>query len=134
MNFKEFRSLISAAECSITVDPNPHLSYKLPIIENSRWTYSLPSGLSNMKIEKEVTGYEEVSSGNSSYPSYKISWIYHLNDTLYNGIHVTDWVSRQGLIKSQIYYERVNFMPPDGTIQGNYQLTETILVNSINLK
>jgi hypothetical protein len=61
-----------------------------------------------LQIDKEVSGAESVTLFGKTFSCFKVSWNY-LNDPVYDGISITDWISDKGLIKRLTVHDRVTY-------------------------
>ncbi len=113
-------------------EPRPRLNLKFPLKTHSKWTYVFPFEPLNLQIDKEVVGYESIRIGNQTYSCYKIKWIY-LENKLFDGLTIFDWVSAEGLIKRNIIYPRSRLTLGDGESIGSAQQTEIITLVGLNL-
>lgn len=111
----------------IRFENTPPLEIKLPLQENSAWTYREPTELIKSTINKKVVGYENLTLKGKSYFCYKIEWEY-INAPAFDDIKVTEWISEIGLIKSETNYGRATLTTADGNSIGNIQLTEIVLL------
>jgi len=112
----------------------PTLNLKLPLENDSKWTYRQPNESLGLQIDKEVVGIETIKVNGRSFLCYKINLEY-LNTTIFNEIQMTDWISKEGLIKRQTIFGRTSLIPAEGDpiIEGNIQLTETLTLKELNI-
>ncbi len=128
--FGEFLSAAQTEPSIIVIQPAPRLNLKFPLEINSEWTYAQPYEPLNLQIDKEVVGYEFLKINNVSYPCYIVSWIY-LKNSLFDGTEILDWISKDGLVKRQIIYERANIESATDEGIESIQITETILLKEL---
>ncbi|MBN2396220.1 MAG: hypothetical protein JXC36_07150 [Candidatus Atribacteria bacterium] len=87
-----------------------------------------------MQIDKSVIGNETLTLLGESFTCYKVTWEY-LNDPAYEGVEITDWISNKGLIKRETIHDRVTLTTQDGEpIDGNVQITETLILKALTIK
>jgi len=135
IDFLPFGESLSASQTEpsiIVIQPAPRLNLKFPLEINSAWTYAQPFEPLNLQINKKVIGYEFLRINNLSYPCYIVSWIY-LKNSLFDGTKIYDWISKDGLIKRQITYERTNIESAMEEGLESVQITETILLNELSI-
>lgn len=110
------------------------LDIKLPLGDNSSWTYRQPSETRILQIDKSVVGNETLILIGKSFACYKVIWTY-LNDPVFDGIEITDWISEEGLVKRETIHDRVTLTTQDGEpIGGNVQTTEIITLKALTIK
>lgn len=119
----------------IIFEDKPTLDIKLPLGDNSSWTYRYPFETRTLQIDKEVIGTETLNLIGQDFACYKISWNY-LNDSSFDGIEITDWISDKGLIKRLTFHDRITLVSQDGEplIDGNVQMTETLILKELKIK
>jgi hypothetical protein len=121
-------SIISILEATdIIFEKNPTLNLKLPLKLDTKWTYRKPNSQMALQIDKKAVGYETIKSNGKSYSCYKIIWNY-LYDPSYEGISITDWISKEGLIKRQIIYDRVIITDESGNPIASSEVTSTLII------
>ncbi len=112
----------------------PTLDIKLPLDNNSSWTYRQPSETRSLQIYKEVIGAETLTLFGQNFACYKVSWNY-LYDPVFNGIEITDWISEKGLVKRLTIHDRVTLTTQEGEpIDGNIQMIETLVLKELKIK
>jgi hypothetical protein len=111
----------------IVFEPKPRLNLKMPLELHSKWTYTTPYNPLNLQIDKEIVGYETLKINNQSYSCYKITWIY-LENKYFDDTKINDWISKEGLIKRQIIYDRTPFDNSETESIAFSELTETIIL------
>lgn len=111
----------------LKIESPPTLDIKFPLNLSSTWTYRSPSEAGELQIDKTVVGYERIKVNERYHNCYKVEWKY-LNDPLFNGIKVTDWISDNGLIKRLTINERVTLVPEveEPLFNGNIQIIEVL--------
>jgi hypothetical protein len=111
------------------------LDVKLPLDNNSSWTYRYSSETRTLQIDKKVIGNETLSLFGQNFTCFKVSWEY-LNDPVFDGIKITDWISEKGLIKRMTIYDRVTLVSQNGEpiIDGNAQVIETLVLKELRIK
>lgn len=124
--------LIRTAD-DIYIESTPPLEIKLPLNEKSGWTFREPNEITGLQINKKVIGYELVNVNGEDIFCYKIEWEY-LNDTVFKGIQVQEWISEIGLIKSETIYDRVTLTTSEGEEWGNSQISEIIRLQDYSIK
>jgi hypothetical protein len=118
----------------IIFEDKPTLDIKLPLGDNSSWTYRKPSETRTLQIDKSVIGKETLTLLGESIACYKVAWEY-LNDPIFGGVEITDWISNKGLIKRETIHDRVTLTTQDGEpIGGNVQTIETLTLEELNIK
>jgi hypothetical protein len=118
----------------IIFEDKPTLDIKLPLGDNSSWTYRKPSETRKLQIDKSVVGNETLILNGKSYACYKVTWTY-LNDPVFDGIEITDWISDKGLIKRETIHDRVTLTTQDGEpIGGNVQTREILTLKALTIK
>lgn len=117
----------------IVIYENPRLEIKLPLEENSLWTYSYPTIMLSLQINKEVIGTESLNVLGKKQFCYKISYAY-LYMPAYEDLEMTDWISEKGLLMSIIKMPRMTFLLPDGSKNGqSIQQIQTLTLRDLNL-
>jgi hypothetical protein len=86
----------------------------------------------NLRIDKKVVGYERIKINNHSYDCYKVEWIY-IENIFFDDTKIYDWISKEGLIKRLVIYERTLYNDEESGLIGSFQLTETILLKELKL-
>ena len=135
INFNYYMSLKSGilASDEIIFEDKPTLDIKLPLDLTSSWTYRLPSETRLLQIDKEVMGAESVTLFGQTFSCFKVSWNY-LNDPVYDGINITDWISEKGLIKRLTVYDRVTFTNEYGEPLFYGQTIEILTLKDLKIK
>lgn len=133
--FKTFQLdpvLIGTEEDILYFHAQPRLSIKLPLSVDDKWNYVPLSESFNLKIDKEVVGFERLKFSFGTFDCYKIRYKYI--DSVFDGIDLVDWVSAQGLIKRQVINERVTLIVEEGESIGNIQLIDILTIKELKLK
>lgn len=117
----------------IYFETKPTLDVKLPLDRNSSWTYKDSSDTRALQIDKTVIGIERVNLIGQNFDCFKIDWTF-INDLVFEGIKITDWISEEGLIKRLIILDRVSFTNLHGEHLYYGQSIETITIKSIDIK
>jgi hypothetical protein len=118
----------------IIFEDKPTLDIKLPLGDNSSWTYRKPSDTRILQINKCVIGNETLKLLGGSFACYKVAWEY-LNVPVFDGVEITDWISNKGLIKRETIHDRVTLTTQDGEpIDGNVQLKEILILKALTIK
>lgn len=125
---KQYGSLSEGFD-HIYIHEKPLLKIKLPLYENSKWTSVYPTTLlPDYQVDKEVIGCEALNLNGNVYLCFKVRT---LSET-WDDMQTTDWISKEGLIKTQTIYDRRTLtMYPD--IQMYVQITETIMLTDLKL-
>lgn len=106
----------------------PKLEVKLPLYKNSNWINYYPQGLIGTQIEKEVVSSEVVKIENKDYLCFKIQ---KYNDS-FSGVEMFEWISKDGLIKSQEIYGENELQFGDGS-KKYIQITNTTILSDLKL-
>jgi len=134
--FLHFSSLLENMvhiDDEIIYEDQPTLDIKLPLDNNSSWTYRHPSGTNTFHIDKEVIGTDRLNLIGEYFDCFKVNWIY-LNDVVSNGINITDWISEKGLIKRIIFSERIILRTEFGEYNDETaQVTETLVLKELKI-
>ena len=104
---------LNCLQGDIYIEENPPLDIQYPLVQYGTWVYRHPRENYPLQINKKVIGAENLKINGEFYSCFKIRWEY-LNDTLFDGIKITDWVGKQGLIKSEIIQERITVTTLEG--------------------
>ncbi len=118
---------ITKKSSGIIIEDIPTLNVKFPLESGIKWTFRHPTETKPLQIDKTVMGFEPINLKGKIYHCYKISWNYSF-DPNYDGIEITDWISKEGLVKRQVIFNRVNFTTLDGHPDGSTQVVETITI------
>jgi hypothetical protein len=94
---------------------------------DTKWTYRKPNAQLTLQIDKKVVGYETITSNVKSYSCYKINWNY-LNDSSFEGISITEWVSKEGLIKRRKIYDRIIITDENAIPIASQEMTSTLII------
>lgn len=118
----------------IIFEEQPVLDIKLPLYNNSSWTYRHPSGTNTFfYIDKEVIGTERLNLIGENFDCFKVYWNY-LNNTVSNEINITDWISDKGLIKRIIFSDRITLRTEFGEYSDEIaQVTETLIIKGLKI-
>lgn len=116
----------------IIFEDTPTLDIKLPLGDNSTWTYRKPSDARKLQIDKSVNGSETLTLLGQIFPCFKVSWNY-LNDTIFDGINITDWISEKGLIKRLIIIDKTIYTNEHGEPLFYGQLIETLVLKDLKI-
>lgn len=136
ISFLKFSMLRNAlfAECLIH-ETIPVLDIQLPLSLDSYWIYRQPNESGGLQIEKKVVGIESIRLNRRSFNCYKVEWIY-INDPLFTGLSVTDWISDMGLIQRITVNERSTLVSDvmNPLFQRNVQIIEELSLHQLHLK
>lgn len=135
IDFNNYMSLKNGILSSdeIIFEDKPTLEIKFPLDLTSSWTYILPSETRLLQIDKEVIGTESLTLFGQTFSCFKVSWNY-LNDPVYEGISLTEWISEKGLIKRLTIHDRVTFTNANGEPQFYGQFIETLTLKGLKIK
>ncbi len=123
----------SSESLGIIVEDRPTLNIKIPAGIGTKWTFRHPTETEPLQIDKNVKGYESVNLIGKTFHCYKVSWDY-LYDPNYDEVKITDWISKEGLVKRQMIFDRATYATVNGEPIGSTQMTETITIKELNLK
>lgn len=115
----------------IIVEHKPTLDIKLPLKQNSTWTYRYPSEINDLQIDKKVIGAEKLNLIGHNFACFKVQWIYLNKPYL---ISIKDWISKEGLIKREIIYDRETSANQNGEPIGLFQTTEYLTIKNLIIK
>jgi hypothetical protein len=84
-----------------------------------------------VQINKKVIGAENLILNEETYRCYKVRWEY-LNDPVFDGIIITDWISEKGLVKSKVVQERTTLVTDIGEplYNKNIQIISTLTLEA----
>jgi len=117
----------------LIIENKPVLEFILPLYEKSAWTSTFPSEVSKLQVDKKVTGSENLKLMGQNFACFKVSW-YYLNVPALNGIKMTEWISKEGLMKRLTAYGRENQTNERGEPTGWFETTETLTIKELTLK
>ena len=106
----------------------PKLEVKIPLYKNTNWINYYPQGLINTQIEKEVIDSEIIKIENNNFLCFKIRII---NDS-FSGVQMFEWISKEGLIKTQEIYDKNELQFGDGS-KKYIQITNTTTLTDLKL-
>jgi hypothetical protein len=119
---------------SIIVEDEPTLNIKLPLSEDSYWTYRYPTEYLALQIDKEVVGTEMLRLSGQQFPCFKVNWIY-LFDPSFNYFTITDWISAKGLVKRLSVYDRMTYITHGGEdYVADFQVTVSLTLVEMKIK
>ncbi|NQU53917.1 MAG: hypothetical protein HQ522_15415 [Bacteroidetes bacterium] len=110
----------------------PTLNIKFPLGINTSWTYRKPSESSELQIDKEVVGAEELILFEQAFICLKVNYIY-MNKPSYDGIYMTDWISEEGLIKRLTTIDSVTVTNETGEPLYTAQITESLTLKELKM-
>lgn len=118
---------------TIFIENPPLLDIQFPLGENSSWIYRNPTEGRELKIEKYVAGRERLNVKGGDFDCYKIKWEY-LYDERFNGMEVTEWIAREGLIKIQMVIDSLTLTKPSGeTVAEGARYTDTYTLKKLDI-
>lgn len=117
----------------IYLENEPTLNLKLPLQLNLSWTYIKPTQQKSLQIDKKVVGIEKLKLIDTIFTCYKIDYEYR-NDERFEGIEISDWVSKQGLIKRKMSGFKIPTSTKETeTIDGYVEYTEILTLSNLKL-
>ncbi len=111
----------------------PTLNIKFPLKVNNYWTYREPSVSGDLQIDKEVVGIEYLTLFEKNFKCFKVNYIY-LNNSAYEGIEMTDWISGEGLIKRQTLIDSVTVTNDIGEPLYTAKIKDLLILKELILK
>ncbi len=112
----------------IHINEIPKLEIKLPLKNHAQWICYYPQGLLLAQSEKEVIGSDVLKIYDKEYLCYKIEKYFDN----YTGVKIYEWISKEGLIKSQEIYDNSESSFINGT-KIYIQLTNTTTLTDLKL-
>ncbi len=113
---------------NVYIHETPKLVVKLPLDKNSNWINYYSQGSIDAQIEKEVIGSEALKIGNNDFLCFKIQ---KYNDS-FSGVEMFEWISKEGLIKTQDIFHENKIQFSDGSIKY-IQFTNTTTLTHLKL-
>ncbi len=111
----------------------PRLHIPFPLNADSKWTYLHATERLDWQIDKEAIGKERISLNGNDYNCLKIKWIY-VKSCLSSPPEITDWISKEGLVKRLTLIKNGTLVDEYGQEIGNADMTEELVVKEIRLK
>lgn len=134
MNFHDLQ--IPVEKAPIYFETPPTLNVKLPLLSNSEWRFRDPSDDLYWQIDKRVIGYELLTLEGRTFLCYRIEYDYADHEAFEN-LRVTDWVSKEGLVKREVKSHLIFSYIIDGNEPvefSNAEMTFILSLIDVNLK
>nr|MDA3865568.1 hypothetical protein [Salinivirgaceae bacterium] len=78
----------------------PLLEYRYPMSIGTKWIYSDIDSPNQIKITKEVIGFENIVTAGRIFTCMKIRFT-HEPESFFDGLEMTEWVAQEGRIKEE---------------------------------
>lgn len=131
--FFQLKTSAGSFNDSIIFEPTPILELKLPLQPDTRWTYKDSIATDSLLIEKAVAGNETLTLQGMKINCYKLEWIYSYH-SLFKGYKITEWLSEKGLMKRNVFYDRITFTDENKKALYVGQYSETLTLKSFRYK